>query len=47
MASWSSRGVLLALLNQAKYYKDGKVDVSRLHHGVYTMMVTEYQGNFF
>jgi saccharopine dehydrogenase (NADP+, L-glutamate forming) len=27
--SWSSRGVLLALKNQARYYKDGKiVDVS-------------------
>jgi saccharopine dehydrogenase (NADP+, L-glutamate forming) len=25
--SWSSRGVLLALRNNAKYYKDGKVYV--------------------
>jgi saccharopine dehydrogenase (NADP+, L-glutamate forming) len=23
--SWSSRGVLLALINEVKYYKDGKI----------------------
>jgi saccharopine dehydrogenase (NADP+, L-glutamate forming) len=28
--SWSSRGVLLALRNNARYYKDGKVRTPRL-----------------
>jgi saccharopine dehydrogenase (NADP+, L-glutamate forming) len=28
--SWSSRGVLLALRNSARYWKDGKVCLSRI-----------------